>query len=189
MRRMPRTAIRPTTTGSGCSWQCSHPGTLPGAPTFTVYCAIKSQVAYSTGHSFPPVKTLAKDTGLSDRQVIRSLKTLEELQYLTKTRQGRNNVYTLREKVTVKEGNDPVAIATWDYIPAAAKQAHAELKNYLVTGDDRTAVIHIEKLVINHLHIGNVEGNQNNYNLNADNLDPVMKKKLGAIQEKAKRRK
>ena len=62
---------------------------------FTVYCCIKSFVSWDEGISAPPVEIIAEKTGLSERHILRCLKVLEEMQYLTKRKEGRRNIYTL----------------------------------------------------------------------------------------------
>ncbi|OQS32943.1 helix-turn-helix domain-containing protein [Chromobacterium haemolyticum] len=130
---------------------------------FTVYSAIKCHVNFNTGEAFPGVETLATMTGISERQVIRELASLEALGYLTKRRVGRKNMYTLREKVQVLNLNGrPIAEATWDYLPATVKAATAELKHYTQTGETGT-VINIEHLVIQNLNV--INGNTGEVNM------------------------
>ena len=146
-------------------------------PTFTVYCCIKSHLDFHTGVSFPSVETIAEKTGISSRQVLRCLKTLEEMGYLTRRKEWRKNVYTLREKVqfTDKDGR-PAAVATFDYLPSLVKEAQAELNNVRITGDmDGTKVIHIEKLVIEHINI--VQGDQTVVNIDTIK-DPQLRKRM-----------
>jgi hypothetical protein len=55
----------------------------------------------------------------------------------------------------------PAAIATWDYLPSGVKEAMAELKNVLMTGDFGSAkIVQIEKIElqvnINHVSDGGV---------------------------------
>ena len=67
------------------------------------------------------------------------------------------------------------AIATWTHIPSALKKARQELHSFLLTGSDKDAkVIHIEKLVIENLVIGE----QVNINGVAADLDSIKDQKL-----------
>jgi len=113
-----------------------------------VYMVIKAHTNFSTGRSFPAIETVAEKAGLSVAQVKRELKTLEEFGYINKGKTGRNNVYTLREKVNIEDSQGrPTAVATWDYLPSSVQQAVADLKNVLVTGDLAGAkIVHIERL-------------------------------------------
>jgi DNA-binding transcriptional ArsR family regulator len=126
---------------------------------FTVYCCIKSFVSWQEGISAPPVEIIAEKTGLSERHILRCLKVLEEMQYLTKRKEGRRNIYTLREKVQfIDKDGRPAAVATFDYLPALVKKARAELNNFKLTGDEKVSIINIEKLVFEHVNI--VQGDQ-----------------------------
>lgn len=132
----------------------------------TVYLVIKSHTNFKTGDAFPSVELIAEKSGVSARQVMRELKTLEEHQYITKVRKGRQNVYTLREKVSIASGEDgrPMAVATWDYLPSSVQHAVADLKNVLVTGEFAGArIVHIERLQVNiqqNFGSGNVQINE-----------------------------
>src|SRR5687768_7775636 len=122
-----------------------------GGSTVMVYLVIKSYTNFATGMSFPKIEKIAEKAGLSQIQVKRCLKALEESGYITKERDGRHNVYTLREKVVINdEQGRPQAVATWDYIPNNVKAAIAELKHAVVTGDMVGGkIIHIENMVFN----------------------------------------
>ena len=119
-----------------------------------VYLVIKAHTNFSTGRSFPALETIAEKAGLSVAQVKRELITLEERGYVTKTKSGRNNVYTLREKVEIQdEQGRPAAVASWDYLPSSVQAAVADLKNILVTGELAGAkIVHIERLQVNFIH-------------------------------------
>jgi hypothetical protein len=83
------------------------------------------------------------------------LKTLETMGYVQKTDRGRkSNLYTLRERVDIKdkEGNF-VADASWDYLPRGVQAAVEDLQNVLLTGNFAGAkVVKIDHLTINVLH-------------------------------------
>jgi len=113
-----------------------------------VYMVIKAHTNFSTGRAFPAMDTIAGKAGLSLAQVKRELKALEEFGYITKSKNGRSNAYTLREKVEITdEHGRPTAVATWDYLPSSVQHAVADLKNVLVTGDIAGAkIVHIERL-------------------------------------------
>lgn len=129
-----------------------------GPYAFTVYAVIKAHANFETGNAFPAIETIAAKSGISVPQVKRELKTLEACGYLTKKRQGRSNVYTLREKVEITdEQGRPTAMATWDYLPGGVKHAVADLKNVLLTGDVGAArMVHIERLTVNVAQAGGV---------------------------------
>jgi len=133
-----------------------------GPYAFTVYCIIKAHTNFKTGESFPSVELIAEKSGVSVAQVKRELKTLESAGYITKEKRGRFNRYTLREKVEIQDDQGrPAAIATWDYLPSGVKEAMAELKNVLMTGDFGSAkIVQIEKIElqvnINHVSDGGV---------------------------------
>lgn len=129
-----------------------------GPHAFAVYAVIKAHTNFATGCAFPSIETIVEKSGISLAQVKREMKVLVEHGYISKEKRGRNNIYTLREKVQIKdEDGRPTAAATWDYIPNGVTAAVADLKNVLVTGELAGArIVHIEKL---HLQIINGEGN------------------------------
>jgi hypothetical protein len=122
-----------------------------GPHATTCYLVIKSYTNWSTGRAFPALETIAAKAGVSLAQVKRSLAALEEFGYIVKEKAGRRNVYALREKVEVLDGQGrPAAVATWDYLPGSVKEAQAELKRFLMTGQALDGgVVHIEHLTIN----------------------------------------
>lgn len=122
-----------------------------GPQAFTVYAVIKGYTNFQTGSAFPAIELIAKRSGISERQVKRELKTLQDMGYLTVRKVGRANHYSLREKVQVQDSTGrPAAVATWDYLPAGVGEAVAELKNVLVSGDIGGAkIVNIERLTVN----------------------------------------
>lgn len=145
------------------------------------YLVIKSHTNFSTGRSFPAIETIMEAAGLSESQVIRCIKQLEEFGYVTKRKEGRKNAYTLREKVQVTdEQGRPTAVATWDYIPGSVRDAVADLKNVLVTGDIGGArIVHIEKLHVN-LQVNHAGGN---IQFNLDDLKKLPKEMQEALMK------
>ncbi|WP_458250744.1 helix-turn-helix domain-containing protein [Geobacter anodireducens] len=151
-----------------------------GGTTFLVYAVIKAHANYSTGCAFPAIETIAKKAGISPDQVTRCVKKLEELNYIAKEKKGRQNVYTLREKVQMLDGEGrPAAVATWDYLPSTISEATAEIRNYLVTGQHTGTIINIERL---YLQINN--GGQNVQVNIGDISDPELRKQLQSFYEK-----
>lgn len=140
-----------------------------GPYAVTVYLVIKSYTNFSTGRSFPSVETIAEKSGISDKQVKRCLVTLEDSGYITKEKKGRNNVYTLREKIEfTDQAGRPAAVATWDYLPSTVEAARAELRNFQMTGRDDGKIIFIERATFN---IMNGDHNhQVNFNTELDKL-------------------
>jgi hypothetical protein len=122
-----------------------------GPSAFTTYCVIKSHTNFATGVAFPSIETISQKSGISQAQVKRDLKTLEANGLLTKEKQWKSNVYTLREKILISDENGkPAGQATWDYLPGAVRDAMADLKNVLMTGQFADAkVVMIENLQVN----------------------------------------
>ena len=160
----------------------------------TVYMVVKAHTNFSTGRSFPGIETIAEKAGISRRQVINAITTLVELNYITKEKKGRQNVYTLREKIQIAdEKGRPAAVASWDYLPNTVRDSVADLKNVLVTGDLAGAkIIHIENL-----HVNFVQGDQanthtnNNFQLDIAKLtktDPKLAETILRLQSKQKTR-
>jgi DNA-binding MarR family transcriptional regulator len=157
-----------------------------GGTAFLVYSVIKSHTNFSTGRSFPAHETIAEKSGISVDQVKRCINKLIEMEYITKGKRGRQNVYTLREKVQVLdvEGR-PTAEATWDYLPNMVKAAVADLKNVLMSGDLAGAkIVHIERL--------NIQINNGDHNVNVNEMkdriasivDPELKESMQQLLER-----
>ena len=133
------------------------------------YLVIKAHTNFSTGRAWPGIELIAEKTGLSESQVKRCLKKLEELKYITKEKSGRNNKYTLREKVNILDAEGKrQAVATWDYIPYGVREAVADLRNVMVDSSLAGAkLVHIE-----HLHLNlNVQNGSNNQQININAAD------------------
>lgn len=153
-----------------------------GASAFAVYAAIKAYTNWSTGLSFPKIELLIEKTGLSRRQIFRSLEVLAEMEYLTIEKEGRVNKYTLREKIVISDNEGrPAAAAMWDYLPSTVEAARAELKNFLMSGDHKGAkIVNIESLTIN-VNVQNIaqgDGIQNI--LSADDNNPIKRAYLAS---------
>jgi hypothetical protein len=67
-----------------------------------------------------------------------------------KEKQGRSNLYTLREKILITDHTGkPAGQATWDYLPDAVRAAVADVKNVLMSGSfDDAKVVKIENLQV-----------------------------------------
>ncbi|HEX3161176.1 MAG TPA: helix-turn-helix domain-containing protein [Pseudolabrys sp.] len=150
-----------------------------------VYLVIKSYTNFNTGRAFPGHELIAEKAGLSEAQVKRCLTALGELGYISKGKEGRKSVYTLREKVRVMDANgEATAVATWDYLPSSISHAVADLKNVLLTGDLAGAkIVHIERLnvqVINGNGGNVIQFNESDF----AKLPPDMREQLLDIQSK-----
>lgn len=155
-----------------------------GPHTFALYIVIKSYTNFATGDAFPKLEVLAEKSGMSIRQVKKSVNELVERGYITKEKQGRRNSYRLREKINIRdETGRPAAVATWDYLPATVEAARAELRNFLLQGRDNEPLqyIHIERLTIENLQVGN-----HNTMVNLGDIkDPVLREKVAELIRKA----
>lgn len=156
--------------------------------TIKVYLVVKSYTNFLTGRAFPAIELVAKKSGLSERQVMRCFAELEKAGYITKEKSGRQNVYTLREKVIINDSDGkPQAVATWDYIPNSVKSAMAELKHAVISGEMVAGkIIHIEHLVLN---VATGE-NATQVNINAadiDKLPPEIKERLLSLRRAIKK--
>jgi AraC-like DNA-binding protein len=123
-----------------------------------VYLVVKSYTNFSTGDAFPSMETIAKKAGVTPRQVLRALKELQGLAYISQEKIGRSNRYRLREKIEIQdEHGRPSAVASWDYLPSTVQHAVADLKNVMVTGDIGGArIVHIANLTVNIANQGGV---------------------------------
>jgi DNA-binding transcriptional ArsR family regulator len=145
----------------------------------TVYLVIKAHTNFKNGVAFPGIELIMEKSGMSKSQVIRSLDILEEHGYITREKKGRNNHYTLREKIGISdEQGRPVADATWDYVPDGVRGAVAELKHVMMTGDFKGAkIINIENLTVhfNQFRDHAVQVNFDKLVADMDKLSPEMK--------------
>ena len=159
-----------------------------GPHAVTVYLVVKAYTNWKTGKAFPSIETIAEKSGISRRQVINSLATLSENGYIDKTKVGRKNSYTLREKITLKDHEGrPAAFATWDYLPSTVEAARAELKRFMLTGEYDGKVLYVENLNLS------VQINQGDGNLNwQGKMDPAVEAALARLKatwDKAKEKK
>ncbi len=143
--------------------------------TVKVYLVIKAHTNYSTGRSFPGIDLIAEKSGISEPQVKRCIKELEEMGYITKTKVGRHNNYMLREKVAIHDGDGrPTAEATWDYLPSTVKHAVADLQKVLLTGDFAGAqIVHIDRLNVQIINGGE---NNNITQINESDIEASLEK-------------
>lgn len=156
-----------------------------GGTTFLVYAVIKSHANFSHGLAFPALETIARKAGISTDQVTRCIKRLENLNYITKKKDGRRNIYTLKEKVhMLNDKGHPSAIATWEYLPATIADATREIKNYLDTGQHTGTIINVERL---YLQINN--GDRNTQVNFGDLADPELRKLFLELYESVQARK
>ena len=145
-----------------------------GPYAVTVYLVIKSYTNFVTGVSFPSIELIHEKSGIAKSTIKKSLKILEEQEYITKTKKGRKNIYTLREKVHMKDSKGrPAAVATWDYLPSTVEAARAELRQFKMTGENDGQIIHIENLTMN---VQFIQGDHNDINQN--NFDSIKDEKL-----------
>jgi DNA-binding transcriptional MocR family regulator len=167
-------------------------GRMDGS-TVKVYLVVKAHTNFSTGRAFPALETVAEKSGLSLSQVQRCLKQLEKHGYISKEKKGRNNVYVLREKIQIDDGNGrPAAVATWDYLPSSVQHAMADLKNVLVTGDLAGAkVVQIDRLQVNVTHINDsgINFNVQQFISDLEKLPSEYRDKIKAGFEASQRRK
>src|SRR5919197_135492 len=122
-----------------------HQGTVAkiGPTAFTVYCCIKAHVDYHDGSAVPSEKELAEQVALSERQIQRALKVLEGQGLLVKDREGRQNVYRVKEKFLVENST-----LTWEHLPAQFKRARQELQALLAGTLQSGKLITVEKQTI-----------------------------------------
>jgi hypothetical protein len=149
-----------------------------GPYAVTVYLVVKAYTNWKTGKAFPSIDTIAEKSGISKRQVINSLSTLTENGYIDKSKVGRKNSYTLREKVTLKDQEGrPAAFATWDYLPSTVEAARVELKRFMLTGEHEGKILYVETLNLN------VQINNGDHNLNNQGkLDPTTEAALARLK-------
>ncbi len=155
-----------------------------GPHALALYVVIKSYTNYSTGHAFPRLDLLAEKAGMSLSMVKKCIGRLEEFGYINKKKKGRRNVYSLREKIDIKdEAGRPTAVATWDYLPSTVEAARAEIRDFLLKGREGEPLqyIHIERLTIENLQTGS-----HNTQINIGDIkDPELRKQISELLRKA----
>lgn len=128
-----------------------------GPYAFAVYCVIKSHCDLRTGLSIPSIPTIARKAGISPRQAMREIKTLETRGYISRTRSRKHNEYKLTEKIAISDSQGRHrGQAQWEYRPAQIKSTVEELKRMLFNREAVGQGIHIENLQIieNQTNIG-----------------------------------
>lgn len=120
-----------------------------GPYAFAVYCVIKSHCRLETGLAEPGIETIAKKAGISARQVMRELKTLQEHGYVQKIRVRKHNGYHLQERLSVFDPQgEKRAVVKLEYQPAKIQELVKGLKEMLRTQQLAGATIHIEKVQV-----------------------------------------
>ncbi|HBP5658710.1 TPA: helix-turn-helix domain-containing protein [Pseudomonas aeruginosa] len=105
-----------------------------GPYAFAVYCVIKSHCRLETGLAEPGIETIAKKAGISARQVMRELKTLQEHGYVRKVRVRKHNGYHLQERLSVFDPlGEKRAVVKLEYQPAKIQELVKGLKEMLRT--------------------------------------------------------
>lgn len=121
-----------------------------GPHAFTVYSVIKAHVDFRTGESFPSIDRIVALSGVSRRQVMRALDTLEGAGYISRRRQGNHNAYDLLERIPVRDAaGREVTTLTAPYIPkdVAALRDHirAMISNgAIISGELQRVTINIQ---------------------------------------------
>ena len=158
-----------------------------GPSATTVYLVIKAHANMSSGVSFPMIETIMKASGLTKKTVVKGIDVLIEKGYIEKQKMGRKNVYTLREKIEIKDKAGQVhSVASFDYVPTLVEEARAELKNFVLTGDTKDSkIIIVERLVMNvQINQGHAKGTQTNLSeRDLSNLDKPTKKKVVELMQ------
>lgn len=94
---------------------------IPNGNDFKVYCYLCYRFNRDLDYSFPSIKTITKDTGLSKSTVIKSIKWLEEQRFIKKyKKQGcewMNNCYFVKyivEELEEVETDEEIKIEEWE---------------------------------------------------------------------------
>lgn len=158
-----------------------------GGSAFLIYCTIKSFINWSTGISSPQIELICKITNISKSQVIRHLKKLAQMEYVIIKKQGRQNIYVLREKIKITDQNRQMkAVAILDYSPSTIQQSLAELKKNIMSGDiNESKIIKINEITIN-INIKNC-GKINNININPEKYHSNIVNRVREIEAARKR--
>lgn len=132
--------------------------------TAKLYVVLKAYVNWQTGEAFPKIETLMEMAQISRHSVILGLRELEGMGLVRKLHGERERGrYVLVEKFGIRDTSDqPVAQATFDYLPANITAAAQAVKNFAVRGTmDGTPVnIHIDSLNLQIVQAGGM-GAQN----------------------------
>lgn len=156
-----------------------------GPYAFAVYCVIKSHCRLETGLAEPGIETIAKKAGISARQVMRELKTLQEHGYVRKVRVRKHNGYHLQERLSVFGPlGEKRAVVKLEYQPAKIQELVKGLKEMMRTQQFAGATIHIEKVQViqcqNNINI-QVEGREALQQLSQSS--PTLHRALTSLRE------
>lgn len=125
-----------------------------GGNCFLCYCAIKARINFDTGRTFPSYDTIAQDTGLNRKSVIKHIKTLVEMGYLKIKSASKSNTYKVIEKIPIDytgdDGTIESTMAEFDYVPAGVQKAMHDIRNVVFKGSlPENSVVRIDNLTIN----------------------------------------
>jgi DNA-binding MarR family transcriptional regulator len=130
--------------------------------TVKVYLVVKAFTNWKDGRAFPSLDTISEKAGLSKASVKRCLDELIVHGHITKKQGRTGNLYTLRERVEIKDAvtGEKAAVATWDYTRLMAGRAADELKNLAISGQFGDArIIYIERLNLQQIQGDGVQNN------------------------------
>jgi len=137
--------------------------------TVKVYLAIKAFANHYEGQAFPSHDTIMEYAGVTEPTLKKCLRELKAHGILEWQKNGRKNVYELREKIEIKaaESGELAAYASFKYVPMAMGQALEELKKVILKDPmlNNGQTIHIERLnltLINNLPESKATINVNN---------------------------
>lgn len=118
-----------------------------GTMALAVYIVIKGHTEFQTGNAFPSISRIADQIGVSDDTVRLAQKVLVEHGWLKVSKSGRNNTYSVVEKVSLKsKDGTSLGTANRKYISAEFKDFIDQLERLAKTGNlptDRNIVVNL----------------------------------------------
>lgn len=161
-----------------------------GAVAWAVYCSVKAHTKMDTGDSYPSIERIANQVGVSHDTVQRALKRLVEHGLLKVEKRGRNNIYSLIEKIPMltQEG-ELWGTGERKYAPLQFPAFVEELQRVAKTGNapgDRAITINVTVNVQNITQGDNGTVTQNVQNFQVSSSDPDSKKIAMTLRERLK---
>lgn len=106
-----------------------------GPTGLAVFMAIKAFSNFKTGETFVSAAKLASLLGCSPPTIFKAIATLKKFGYLEASKQGRKNVYVVKEKISIEndQGKEEM-LAVFNYVPHLMKNLVNQIRDVLVTG-------------------------------------------------------
>jgi DNA-binding transcriptional regulator YhcF (GntR family) len=123
-----------------------------------LYPCLKSFCNYADGLSYPSIATLAEYSGLTIVSVVKAVKELEELGYITRLKsKGKTTRYIIQETIQPRgaDGQPVGAPIRFDYVPELTNKAIAQIKDFVKAGMQNGEAFPLLNIIITNQYVNN----------------------------------